>query len=228
MEDILDKVAKLLAKAKGTNNENEAAIFAAKAAELMARHNLDEAMVAEHTGRDARGPIGGHNYDGRVPDRWRELILQGCAKLYFCRLTCTRGHKRFYTLYGRQSNATVAKLMADYLFATVKRMAREYSEDKARQNDFRKGAGIRLYQRLVELYNTQNIPVASGNNPDNLPALYEAEDKEIVAWMDENLNLKPGPKPMRLGLGALAGQQAADGINLTTQVGTSAKPRQIA
>lgn len=105
MEDILGKVSKLLAKAKGTSNENEAAIFAAKAAELLAKHNLDEAMLREHDKSKEEGPVGAHPYEGRIPDRWRELILQGCARLYFCQLTV---NGRRYTLYGREHNAVVA------------------------------------------------------------------------------------------------------------------------
>lgn len=44
-EKIIDRVRKLLAKAEGTDNENEAAVFLDAALKMMARHALDEAMV---------------------------------------------------------------------------------------------------------------------------------------------------------------------------------------
>lgn len=222
-ESILDKVQKLMAKAKGTENENEAAIFAAKAAELLAKHNLDEALLRDHQQGKEEGPIGEHPYEGRVPDRWRELILQGCAKLYFCKLLRHQvGGKKRYTLYGREHNAVVAKLMAEYLIATVKRMARQYSADKATQGDFRRGAGLRLYERLVALYNEQNKPAPASATGTTLPALYRGEENAIDQYIADrfpNLRSARKGKPMKHGAAAWAGRSAADSISLSTQVG---------
>lgn len=219
-EAVLDRISKLMAKAKGTNNEHEAAIFMAKAAEMLAKHNLSEALLRERDVNRSEGPIGGHPYKGRVPDRWRELILMGCCKVYFCKLTS--GYGRQYTVYGREHNAVVAKLMAEYLFATVKRMAREYSPHKAEQGDFRRGAGLRLYQRLVELYNTQNAPPPVVTTGTTLPALYAGEENAVQAYMENlfggGLKAKAG-RGMKLGSGAAAGRAAANGISLNTQVG---------
>lgn len=44
-EKIADKVAKLLRKAEGTTNPNEAEAFTSKASELMIRHGIDRARV---------------------------------------------------------------------------------------------------------------------------------------------------------------------------------------
>tara|TARA_B100000678_G_scaffold287994_2_gene295587 strand:+ start:2227 stop:2931 length:705 start_codon:yes stop_codon:yes gene_type:complete len=224
-ESILERVRKLMAKAKGTTNEHEATIFAAKAAELLAKHNLDEAMVREHEAKGEQGPIGSHDYNGRIPDRWRELIAMGCAKLYFSKLTVnTAGGKRVYTFHGREHNAKVAMLMMEYLIATVKRMAREYSPTKREQGDFRRGAGQRLYERLVELYDQQNAPPpASDRNPMNLPALYAGEQKAIDEHIAKSVGkLRPATrKGMKMGTGAAAGRSAANTISLNNQVARS-------
>lgn len=220
-EQIMDRIAKLMAKAKGTNNENEAAIFAEKAAELLAEHNLTEEMLRHRDADREQGPIGGHPYAGRVPDQWRQWILNGCSKLYFCQLIMTGRGKKTYTFYGREHNAKVASMMSDYLFATVKRMAREYSPVKAEQNDFRKGAGLRLNQRLRELHDLQNPPQPVGaSNPDGLPALYANEARAVDSYIAELFpNLRTGKsRPARMGAGAQAGRAAADRIGLNTQV----------
>ena len=46
-QEMLDKIRKLLAKAEGTDNANEAEAFSAKAAQLIAQHRLDPEWVSE-------------------------------------------------------------------------------------------------------------------------------------------------------------------------------------
>lgn len=231
-EDILDKVAKLMAKAKGTSNEHEAAIFAAKAAEMLAKHNLDEAMLRDRDASREEGPIGAWDYEGRVPDQWRALIVQGCAKLYFCKVlihTNVFNKKKTYRLYGREHNAVVANMMAEYLIATVKRMAREHTDLRINQQDFRRGAGIRLYERLVELYELQNKPAPVSANPHNLPALYAGEENAVQAYIDEkfgNVKAKKS-RAMQIGASGRAGMDAANRINLNTQVAEKRSSRMI-
>jgi hypothetical protein len=50
-EKIIDRVRKLLAKAEGTDNEEEAATFLNAALKMMERHALDEAMVRAGAGQ---------------------------------------------------------------------------------------------------------------------------------------------------------------------------------
>lgn len=224
----MDRIAKLMAKAKGTDNEHEAALFAAKAAEMLAEHNLTEEMLRSRDSDREQGPIGGYDFTTRCPDRWRELILQGCAKLYYCELIKMNIAGAKYRLYGREHNYIVAKLMAEYLFATVKRMAREYSPGKVEQSDFRRGAGLRLYERLLELHKAQLGPV-SPSNPGNLPALINHEiiavDDYIASALGKLRTSKA--KPMKMGFGAMAGRSAADKIGLNTQVKETRASRMI-
>lgn len=51
MDDLFRKIQGLLAKAEGTDNENEASAFYAKAQELMLRYAIDEARVREAMGQ---------------------------------------------------------------------------------------------------------------------------------------------------------------------------------
>lgn len=188
-DDILDRVSKLLAKAKSTTNEHEAAIFADKAAELLAKHNLDEAMLRARDSDREEGPIGVHPYQGRSPDRWRE------------------------------ANAKVAMLMADYLIATTKRLAREHSPHKLDQDDFRRGCGLGLYNRMIAMHAEKATP-ASGPTGTNLPALYNSEAQAISEWMATVLNVGKARKSrgMRIGAAGAAGREAAGRISLNTQV----------
>lgn len=220
-EDILDRVAKLLAKAKGTTNEHEAALFADKAAELLAKHNLDEAMLRARDADREQGPIGRHSYEGRSPDRWRELILTGCAKLYFCELVSnprTKGRGR-HEFIGRESNAKVAMLMAEYLIATTKRLAREHSPHKSDQDDFRRGCGLGLYNRMMAMY-AEKVRPATGPTGTNLPALYDTEAHAVREWMASEMRVGKARRGrgMKIGAAGAAGRDAAGRISLNAQV----------
>ena len=46
-EVLLDRIRKLLAKAEGTDNANEAEVFSAKAAQLIAEHRIDPTHVRD-------------------------------------------------------------------------------------------------------------------------------------------------------------------------------------
>src|SRR5690606_36890880 len=96
----------------------------------------------------------------------------------------------------------------------------ECGNDRAAQSDFRRGAGLRLYQRLVDLYNAQNaaVPAASGGN---LPALYRTEENAIAAWKKAMFGddiRKARTKSIRIGAYGAAGMAAADKISLNTQI----------
>ena len=54
-QDLLDKIRKLLAKAEGTDNVNEAEAFSAKAAQLIAEHRVDPQHVREALAHGALG-----------------------------------------------------------------------------------------------------------------------------------------------------------------------------
>ena len=53
-DDMLNKVRALLAKAEGTDSDHEAEALTAKAAELMARYGIDEAMAAQRADHRAK------------------------------------------------------------------------------------------------------------------------------------------------------------------------------
>lgn len=228
MDDILDRISKLLAKARGTTNEAEAALFAAKAAELLAKHNLDEEMLRQRDQDREQGPIGRHAYKVRVPDAWREYIVKGVARLYFCRTVWypkSADPSRSWTFVGREHNAKVAMLMADYLMATVKRMAREHSPYKREQGGYRRGAGARLYNRLVELADAQRVVPANGKG-DGTALMIIDEDTAIADFLGDIPTSKG--KTQRYNESSVAGWEDAGKISLNTQVTETRASRLLA
>jgi hypothetical protein len=77
-ETLIEKVRKLLALAESPN-ENEAALAAEKAQELMLRHGIDMAQVAAASGKSTIGAEEGKTR-GKV-DPWRRTLAHHMATL---------------------------------------------------------------------------------------------------------------------------------------------------
>src|SRR5262245_1937067 len=127
-ERLTQLIRKLLALAGNNPSEVEAARAMERAFTLMAEHNLTMVQV------DILG-----TGDKRVEDRhrsegehrtWARTIWGAVAELNFCfhcymppsrNITTTDEH----TLVGTRANIAATKVMAEYLIATVDRLARE-------------------------------------------------------------------------------------------------------
>lgn len=224
---LLDRIAKLKAKAEGTSNQAEAEVFAAKVAEMLAKHNLDEAMLRARDATREQGPIGSHPFSKRVPDAWREYIVVGVARLYQCQTVFNKVNGKTdqwsWRFVGREHNAVVAISMADWLIATVKRMAAEHSTIKSVQKNFRKGAADRLYKRLYDLAEAQRAPTGTG---DGTALMIRTEDQAIADYLGDINQSKM--KSHKHGAGSAAGWKAADSINLSPQVTETRAERLLA
>lgn len=210
-DKIADKVRKLLAKANGTNNEAEAAAFAAKAQALMVEHNLqmsdvemkEEALIGvEHLRFEFKD-----NYP------WTRQLASAVAGYYMCGFYYM-GRTNTFVLLGRPSRTEVAKMMFEYLFTTSRRLGRAYSNVGSIRNAFERGCGIGLANRLrVLTAKAKGEPDKSG-----LPALYQGAEAEIADFMN---TLRRKSSVSKTGVGFHAGQSAANNVSLNTQVGGS-------
>lgn len=68
MDKMMDKIAKLLAMAEGTDNAAEAEAFTAKATQLMFDHSIDEAMLAQAGNKSNESVIA------------KDIVIEGYAK----------------------------------------------------------------------------------------------------------------------------------------------------
>jgi len=203
MDDIVRKIAGLMAKANGTENEHEAAIFAAKAQEMLAKHNLSEMdvlLLQSYGDINARG-------------RWIR--------------------RKKFLLIGKPHNAAVAASMFTYLEKTTLRLAREWMRahdgERAEQLDFERGCGLRLAQRLR--YMTQEQRAAKAKQTytgTTLPALYDSESKAIEEFLSgREIGKSKGRGSTINGRGGVAGLQAGSKVSLQTQVNDGSAPKQL-
>lgn len=160
---ILDRIAKLLALAKGGTTEGEANAAMGKAQELMAEHNLTLANLEAASGD--RGSRVKETQHQSLMYKWKRELLEDIAKVNFCALVIQYGTTRAgekiatgYELIGRPANVTVVRHMFAYLLSAVERvLVNEVgTSPQARFNrwshSFRQGCSERLRDRLRERY----------------------------------------------------------------------------
>jgi len=230
---VIDKIRKLLAMAEGNENEAEAALFAEKAAAMLAAHNLSMADVAE----EEKGDISESEWHTMYLDPWRRRIIRSAAMLYFCDIFLRKwydkeGHRMRdgVVIVGRPHNVFIAKEMADYLINTTMRLAISYSKETESQVRtqrgmrlaFERGCGERLAVRLNEmrLAKSHGEIIYRNGNPGNLPALYTTESLLTKQYLEA---LRLGVARVRGSdlstLHSRAGMRAANQISLSPQLG---------
>lgn len=149
-DKLIKKIRALLAKANDKSvTEHEAAMFAAKAQELLIANNL---AMTDMTREDVdRGGIADQQFQDKWTSPSRKHVLNAVCEFYMCKILI-HGHLKQVTVIGRPHNVAVAVEMADYLIKTVVRLSNEFGrETGGHVISFRKGAMLRLARRLEQM-----------------------------------------------------------------------------
>lgn len=131
-ESIKSKIAALLAKAEGTDNEFEAATFMAKVNELLEKHQIEM-----HEVRAAQGdqdPMGKQRGETNIYASmlWARDLCGALARYYGCKMVYRRYGNHFeYDLVGRESARITHELMLPFIITQVRLQARRLCVGKA-------------------------------------------------------------------------------------------------
>ncbi len=218
-EKLIDKIRKLMAKANGTDNQDEAALFMEKVQELLVRN--DQADIGELT-EDSVGVMEGERIKPRYDTPWFRGLANRVAKYYMCgfvryRVTGARDHNT-YCFVGRQSRIIVASQMFAYIEQTIYRLSNEASKDGIVRRNFQKGAAINMAWRLENM-----LAKSKADNPGNLPALYDEAMSEVNDHMKGIKRIKSRQIVLG-GAGYSAGIAAANNISMNAQVNATRAP----
>lgn len=234
MSHIVDKIQKLLAMANDDSlSEEIAALYAAKAADLLAANNLSMSDVVTE---DADDGLIEQQWETMYLDPWRRRLIRASAQLYFCdnflrKWWDKKAHRLRdgVVLIGRPHNIFIAKMMATYLIDTTMRLAIDYSHKnptayftpRGTRLAFERGCGEKLAWRLHELRKSKSAgeQIFRETNPGNLPALY-ATEADLAKKYIESLGLK-NAKVRGSDLSTIhskAGVRAANAISLEPQI----------
>lgn len=157
---VIEKVRKLLALANNNDNEHQAAAASAKAMELLEAYNLDIAAIGT---AEKSGPVSRHDAKRKGGlYGWQRNLWSAVCKLNFCYYEAhkglTKGSAYEHRVIGRKENVIGAEVMADYLQATIERLAQQWAKQAGFHSVFvreaiayREGMTTRISERLYVL-----------------------------------------------------------------------------
>ena len=249
MQDIVDRITKLLALATSPN-EHEAAAAAAKAQEILTEHNLRlEDIKTEHKSPDI--PIQQVEIDSSGRRfYWKGSIANALANANFCTMWWLGGR---VIIVGRNHNVAIVKSLYDYLTNTVKRLAAQGVEAEKQayvmylaefvvmgikpsvaepnwrtwKYSFITGCTKRLAERIEEQTRRMNAEGIPNTAVTGLACrmAHEREQEAISLWRREQgisvTRRKSGSKARVTRDGYTAGQRAGDSISLERQLSSS-------
>jgi hypothetical protein len=190
-EKLLARVRALLAKAESTTFEAEAETFTAAAQAMMARHNIDLALLHGPDGDDQDRPGGIRLGVDNPYAQAKAVLLQQIAEANRCRTVWSK-HLGFSTVLGfRADTAWVELLYTSLLVQATTAMTKAGSKTTAhgtsRTRGFRasflESYAVRIGERLHETTEQAQTEAAASAGRDLLPVLAR-RDKAVEDEVD--------------------------------------------
>ncbi len=215
---LFARIRKLLALAD-SQNPNEAAAAAARAAELMARHRIDAALL--ETERQGLEEVLLEQTAEKVT--WRGILADGVARTLGCRVywrhapagvrlhgigtaTDLAGTQYLYELLARETLT-----LADRIESANASTAR----DEAWRRDFLLSAAHTLRRRLREATErTRQAILDRRTEAKHALDRLDRREREAKAYLEQLHCARSGPVRYRSGDGRNAGRRAAESIDL--------------
>lgn len=166
---IAQKIRKLLALADGNKNENERNSAMKLALELLSKHNLEMAHVA-----DISEDVDVIEYQAFLKlDPWIRTIMHAACTLYYTRFIMRSAYGGYYsdrkewhpTFVGTAENIDCTMEIASWLIDSIKQESNWLFRDASLRRSFRVGAADRILQRATELIAEEKQ--VCGNTPSN-------------------------------------------------------------
>lgn len=130
LTNIKRKIAALLAKAEGTDNEFEAATFMAKVNELLEAHQLSIYQLGDES--DLMGKQEGE-FNVYASMSWAKILIHQIAMFYNTETVWWRvGNHLKYEVVGRESNRITTELMIPFIIAQVRQRGRILANETGR------------------------------------------------------------------------------------------------
>jgi hypothetical protein len=158
LDSVMAKIRKLLTLAERAANEHEAANAAARAAELMASYQIEEATIRASASSDAPAEeiVTDHTvYAGaKNKSAWRITVASAVAKSYGARCYLTGPVVK---VFGRRSAVQATEYTVAYLLREIDALAERNvaGRGKGWANSFRLGAAACVASRLAEAQREQ-------------------------------------------------------------------------
>lgn len=185
LESIKTRIAKLLAKAEGTDNAAEAESFMAKVNALLEEHQIEMHEIRQKMANGVdTDPIGKQKGETNIYASmlWARGVASALARYYGCRYVYWKvGNHIRYEILGRESARTTFELMLPFILTQVRLQARNMDSGRSNassrsvlERQVGQALEIRIW-RMVRDADAQRIVLTGrGLVPfDNLDALME-------------------------------------------------------
>ena len=213
-KDKITKIIKaLLAKAAGTDNENEAAIFAAKAHEMMERYQIEVSDVLKDDPVDRSKP---YSATSSSPS-YKKHLWVAIARYYGCKTVISWKTHTDYEVHiiGRESSRITAELMYPFIMEQVRKEGRRIAPEMGLKPE----ASIRDVANALVLRINRLIAEQERNQPK--PATVAGKNALVVTSAVNQLMEQLYPRLKNVngrGIGTnSAARGAAEGISLNRQ-----------
>lgn len=130
-ESLKTRIAALLAKAEGTDNEFEAASFMAKVNELLEKHQIEMHEIRATSGD--KDPMGKEDGETKLyaSMTWARDVAGALALFYGCKFVFWRQGNHFpYATVGRASARQTFELMLPFVISQVRQRARKFAAER--------------------------------------------------------------------------------------------------
>lgn len=223
LDSIKTRIAKLLAKAEGTNNPMEADAFMAKVNELLEEHQIELHEIRAHSGRDT-DPMGKQDGETNLyaSMKWARDVAGSLARYYGCRfIFWRRGNHFAYQILGRESARTTFELMLPFVISQVRVQASKlHLAQGGSKSIWEREVGQALYMRIWEMV------AAANQRREELASKALVPVDDVEAYMEGQFpGLRKG-KALRLNYGAAA-RDAAGRVSLHVQATGRGKTKLI-
>ena len=218
---IKSKIAALLAKAQGTDNEHEAELFLSKVHEMLEQHQLDLGDIV-----DADDPVKHHpGLDGtKWVASWQRSLYRNLGMFYGCRsvqVMLAKGYRQ--ELVGRESAIITTEAMYPWIKGECNRLGRALAKESGRTPAYEaRRVGNALVSRLAALINANKPKTETAKTQVARNALVTTDrGQQVMAQVYGDLDKG---RRTRSRTNAAA-REAAAGIGLHRQAGGAHRER---
>ena len=220
MEQIANRIRKLLALAGNNPSAAEREAALKKAHQLLIDHNLEMHDVADKVEEVSAFNA---NFPFR-PSPWIRMIANSVAELYFCKFVFTRYGKASEfkaTFIGMRVDADIARVVVESLLRTVKHQGAAHARATGgSEASFKSAAAAEIYWRCKAMMKDAQSEKTPGTALV-VQSLYKTRAAEAQAWIDKNMKLgnRPGGKlRLRADESAQAGYALGKSLPLTAKI----------
>lgn len=155
MNELYNKIQKLLSLGTGSVQGNEAEVALKMANDLMQKHNITMSELNAASREEELGKLEKFSNGDKAYKIWERILMSSLAKLFDCRVVMSSlpgtTRKTMY-IVGRESNTRTAQLMYNWIHDKTMQEARErFGSKTSMRNSYCVGVAQAISNKVLEM-----------------------------------------------------------------------------